>query len=221
MELFSIILIFFSDAEKLLLVKGLWFSLPPKKPNYADYLTNFELFYRNIRNSDVLSNGDLDFVKTKIKDDALNSFRFCNANVPQNLFDEEFKALEKLSKNNIFVVQKANKSSSVVLVNRDVYVNHIENILKNKSKFEKVDIKSGIWTVPRRTFPQRTVPRRHFLDGQFPEGQFSEGQFPERTNPRTDISTTDSSPNDISPNGGRFKVGLIYVFLAPKKIHFH
>ena len=36
-----------SDAKKSLLVKRLWFSLPPKKLNYADYLTNFEIFYRS------------------------------------------------------------------------------------------------------------------------------------------------------------------------------
>ena len=45
-----------SDVEKLLLVKGLWFSLPPKKFNYADYLTNFELFSRSIWNLEILSN---------------------------------------------------------------------------------------------------------------------------------------------------------------------
>ena len=39
-----------SDTEKSLLVKGLRFALPLKKLNYADYLTNFELFYRNIQN---------------------------------------------------------------------------------------------------------------------------------------------------------------------------
>ena len=60
-----------SDAEKSILVKGLRFSLPPKKFNYADYWTNFELFYRNIQNLDVLPNGGLDFVKTTIKDAAL------------------------------------------------------------------------------------------------------------------------------------------------------
>ena len=37
-----------SNAEKSLLVKGLRFSLPPKKFNYVDYLTNFESFYRTI-----------------------------------------------------------------------------------------------------------------------------------------------------------------------------
>ena len=73
-----------SDTKKSLLVRGLRFSLPPKKLNYAHYLTNFELFYKSIRDVDVLSNRDLDFVKTKIKDAALSSFHFYNANFPQN-----------------------------------------------------------------------------------------------------------------------------------------
>ena len=81
--------------------------MPPEKLNYADYLTNLELFYRSIGNLDVLSNGDLDFVKNKIKDATLSFFRFYNANVPQNLCDEKLEPLEKLSKNNNLVVQKA------------------------------------------------------------------------------------------------------------------
>ena len=131
-----------SDSEKSPLVKGLRLSLPPKKLNYADFLTNFELFCRILRNLDVLSNGDLDFVKTKIKDAALSLFRFYNGNVPQNLFDEELKALEKLSENHHLVVQKADKGNSVVLFDRDVYVNQMENILKDNTKFEKVDKKT-------------------------------------------------------------------------------
>ena len=91
---------------------------------------------------DVLSNGDLDFVKTKIKDVALSSFHFYNANVPQNLFDEELEALYWLSKNKNLVVQKADKGNSVVLVDGDVYVRHMENILKANTKFQKVDIKT-------------------------------------------------------------------------------
>ena len=37
-----------SGAEKSLVVKGLKFSIPSKKLNYADYLANFELFSRSI-----------------------------------------------------------------------------------------------------------------------------------------------------------------------------
>ena len=62
--------------EKSLLDKGLRFSLPPKKLNFANYLTSFDLFYGSIWNIDALSNGDLDFFKTKIEDAALSSFLF-------------------------------------------------------------------------------------------------------------------------------------------------
>ena len=92
----------------------------------------------------MLSNSDLDFVETKIKDAALSPFRFYNANVPQNLSDEELEALDRLSKNKNLLVQKADKGNSVVLVGRDVYTKHMENILKDNDKFEKVDIKLGL-----------------------------------------------------------------------------
>ena len=47
------------------LTKGLNFSIPCKKLDYADYLVQFELFFRDIRNSEILSNED--FVKAKTK----------------------------------------------------------------------------------------------------------------------------------------------------------
>ena len=49
-----------SVCEKRLLAKGLNFSLPAKYLHYADYLVNFELLYRNIRNLSILSNEDRD-----------------------------------------------------------------------------------------------------------------------------------------------------------------
>ena len=51
-------------------------------------------------------------------------------------------ALNKLCKNNNVVVQKADKGNSVVLVDRKVFANHMENTLKDNIKFEKVDIKT-------------------------------------------------------------------------------
>ena len=39
-----------SNAEKKFLAKVLKFCLAPKQLNYADYLVQFELLYRNIRN---------------------------------------------------------------------------------------------------------------------------------------------------------------------------
>ena len=62
------------------------------------------------------------------------------------MYYKELEALEKLSKNNNLVVQKADNGNSMVLVDRDVYVNHMENILKDNNKFQKLLWKLGIWT---------------------------------------------------------------------------
>ena len=125
-------------------MKGLSFSLPPKKLRYSDYLVNFELFYRRIDNLKILSGDNLDYVKTKIKDLALTSFRNYNANIPQNLSNEEFEALKNLPANCNLVIQKADKGNSVVLVEKDVYIRYIEKILDDATKFEKVKIEKEI-----------------------------------------------------------------------------
>ena len=74
-----------SDCEKSLLIKGLNFSMPCKKLGYVDYLQQFELFFKDIRNLQILSNEDLGFVKAKTKEAALSSYRSYNNYVPQNL----------------------------------------------------------------------------------------------------------------------------------------
>ena len=131
-----------SDTEKKLLAKGLNFCLPPKQLKYADYLVHFELFYRDIHNLEILSNEDLDFVKTKTKETALSSFRQYNKNPQQNLSKEELAALTNLSKNKDIVIQKSDKGNSVVIVDKDTYIKRMENLLSDQRKFEKVTLKN-------------------------------------------------------------------------------
>ena len=63
-------------------------------------------YFIEVYNLDSIRNKNLDFVKTKIKDAALTSFRNYNANLPRNLSDKEFKALQNLFTNNNLVKQK-------------------------------------------------------------------------------------------------------------------
>ena len=84
------------------------------------------------------------YSQTSIKDFALPSFRNYNSNVPQNLPNEESETLKTLSKNCNLVIQKADKGNSVVIFEKDVYLRHMETILSDLSKFEKVSIKKGI-----------------------------------------------------------------------------
>ena len=129
----------------MLLVKDLNFCLPPKQLKYADYLVHFELFYRDIRNLEILSNEDLDVMKTKPKETALSSFRQYNKNPQQNLSKEELTALINLSKNKDIIIQKSDKGNSVVIVNKGTYIKRMENLLSDQREFEKVTLKNDIF----------------------------------------------------------------------------
>ena len=78
-----------------------------------------ELVYRKIRNFEVFSSKDLDFVKTKTKETALSSFRQYNKSPQQNLSKEELAALASLSKNKDIAIQKSDKGNSVVIVDKE------------------------------------------------------------------------------------------------------
>ena len=103
---------------------------------------HFELFYRNIGNLEVLSNEDLDFVKTKTKETALSSFRQYNKNSQQSLSKQELAALASLSKNKDIVIQKSDKGNSVVIVDKETYIKRMENLLSDQRKFERVTLKN-------------------------------------------------------------------------------
>ena len=104
---------------------------------------HFELFYRNIRNLEALSNEDLDFVKTKTKGTALSSFRQNNKSPQQNLSKEELAALASLSKNKDIVIQKSDKGHSVVIVDKETYIKRTDNLLNDQRKFERVTLNNG------------------------------------------------------------------------------
>ena len=65
---------------------------------------------------------------------------FCNynGNIQQHLSNEEFEALKNLSANCSLIIQKAVKGKSVILVEKDASIRHIEKNLDDATKFEKV-----------------------------------------------------------------------------------
>ena len=84
------------DCEKLPLTKGLNFSLYSLKLDNADYLVNPELFFRDINTFCVTKIWI--WLKQKLRICTyhhLSSYRTYNNDVPQNLFHDEFIALNK------------------------------------------------------------------------------------------------------------------------------
>ena len=85
-----------SDSEISLLCKGLRFALPPKNIDYADFLLQFQLLYRDTLQFNLPSE-KRDLLKNKLKDicfSTLNSYNFDKVNT--NLTETESKALKVL-----------------------------------------------------------------------------------------------------------------------------
>ena len=53
--------------------------------------------------------------------------------------EAELNALENLTKNKNLVIQKADKGSTVVIINKNDYETKIENILSDSTKFKKLE----------------------------------------------------------------------------------
>ena len=52
--------------------------------------------------------------------------------------------MQNLSTNTNLVIQKSDEGNSVVNLDKDVYIKHIESLLSDEAKFEKVDTKKGL-----------------------------------------------------------------------------
>ena len=92
------------------------FALPPKKINFADYMTPFELLFRKVKHH------KLDILKVDLKRIAYASFHRYNFLRELNLSLPEFQALKKLSSNKDIVIHKSDKGNSVVIVDRKDYI---------------------------------------------------------------------------------------------------
>ena len=60
--------------------------------------------------------------------------------MPQHLSKEEFDALKNL-RNKQIVIEKSDKSNSIVVVDRDKYIEKMENILSDQSNSQKIALK--------------------------------------------------------------------------------
>ena len=129
-----------TESEKSVLCKGLEFGIPPSKLEYADFMLPFELLCRDIKNSD-LSIPQTKAVKSKILDTAFSSFgSFNNNKMRSNLSKEELKAFHNLCKQKHLVIQKADKGNTVVITEKNAYINKMKEIIFDTTKFEQINI---------------------------------------------------------------------------------
>ena len=131
-----------SDIEKTVLAKGLNFALPTKKLNNADYLTPYELLFRDIKELSV-DDSILERVKVDMKKICLSSFENFKFKDELNITPDELKALKDLSSRKDIIIQKADKGNSVVILNKSDYIKRMTELLSDRDKFKKLNVKPG------------------------------------------------------------------------------
>ena len=129
-----------SYIEKTILAKGLNFALPPKKLNYADYLTPYELLFRDIKELSV-DDSILERVKVDMRKLCLSSFENFKFKDELNITPDELKALKDLSSRKDIIIQKADKGNSVVILNKSDYIKRMTEILSDIDKFKNLNVK--------------------------------------------------------------------------------
>ena len=129
-----------TPVEKSALAKGLDFSLPPKSLNYPEYLSAFEKCYRSLRIFPIFGNSTLSRIQSTLRETALSSFnKYNSSQVPSNMSQEEFRALTKLRKDKNIVVLKPDKGNGVVVMDKTSYLEKMDAIISDNTKFEKQD----------------------------------------------------------------------------------
>ncbi len=172
-----------SPAQKKLLSRGLNFSLAPKKLLEHDYLAPFEMLYRSVSGLPIFS-GDRRLLKTRLKDIALSSFHGYNScPAPQVLTRAESVALKELQSVPNLVIQKSDKGNSVVLLDQPQYVEKMNQILSDGTKFQEIPVEPG--KDLNRIFSLESRVKKELVSAS-KEGAFTEQEF-----------------NQLSPSGSR------------------
>ena len=128
-----------SITEKSALSFGLNFCLTPGKIKLVDHYTPFEQLAYQLSNREFYNKTTERETKFKsdIKNIASSSFNLINKDkLCSNLPDNYLKALNNLSKDPNIVIVKPDKGNGTVILNKSDYIDKVENIIGDESKFK-------------------------------------------------------------------------------------
>ena len=124
-----------SSSDKDLLSKGIRFAIPPKQIDYSNFMTEFELLYRSTLDLSMTTE-EKDRFKSKLKDIVLSSFKLFsdNCKFENNLSAEEINSLKALMRNKD-IIQKADKGNTVVITDKEKYIECVKRAISDSNKF--------------------------------------------------------------------------------------
>lgn len=128
-----------SFKEKNILSLGLDFCLPCFKPNSVQLYLSFECLMNSLIN--LPSKDNLEYARKKLQDLAnstLQKIKKCNSWLP--FFKKcDLDTLKKLSSNRNLIICKPDKGRGIVLMNRTDYINKMNHILEDNTKFKIIN----------------------------------------------------------------------------------
>ena len=130
-----------SSSDKDLLSKGLCFAIPTKQIDYSNFMAEVELLYRNTLDLS-MATGEKDRFKTKLKVIALSSSKLFSGNCKfeNNLSAEEINSLKALMRNKDIVIQKTDKDNTLVITEKDKYIEGVKLVFSDSIKFVQLNI---------------------------------------------------------------------------------
>ena len=123
-----------TQEESDLLKAGLYFSIQPDKIQKSEIFTTFEKIHRSLLNN-LKSEETRSQIKAHLSYLA-NSYFYNYKPSPRIL--RQHRVLRNLRKNKDIVITKPDKGNGVVILDRKLYNNAIEEIISDTSKFEKL-----------------------------------------------------------------------------------
>ena len=121
-----------SQEESDLLKAGLYFSIQPDKIRKSEIFINFEKIHRSF-----LNNLKSEETKSQIKAHLANSYFYNYKPSPRIL--RQHRVLRNLRKNKDIAMTKPDKGNGVVILDRKLYNNAMEEIISDSSKFKKLN----------------------------------------------------------------------------------
>ena len=127
-----------STTESFVLAHGLDFCLPPTNIKREEVFAEFEILLAQLSHHTPKDKDELSLLKAKLNQLAHS---FCGSSIDSTklLFDKDcLLAIKSLRSNKDILITKPDKGSGVVILNRFDYINKMETILSDTSKFEQL-----------------------------------------------------------------------------------
>ena len=133
-----------SSSDKDLLSKGLRFAIPAKQIDYSNFMTKFKLLNRSTLDLSITTEKK-DRFKTKLTYIDFSSFKLFsnNCKFENNLSTAEINSLKALMRNKHIIIQKADKDNTVVITDKDKYIEGVKRATSDSKEFVQLNITPG------------------------------------------------------------------------------